>query len=129
MRGFPIARGRTVRRIPGSMNRTEEAYAQLLGQRRLIGEITAFWFEGIKLRLADNTFYTPDFFVMLPSGELECHETKGTKETTNFGGRLVSKPFVEDDAAVKIKLAATLYPFRFFIAFNTKESGWVLKEI
>ncbi len=90
-----FARGQ---RKPGTLNKTEEAYAAYLRECQIAGEIDWFAFEGIKLRLADLTFYTPDFFVMTASGELECHEVKG---------------FWEDDARVKIKVAAALFPFRF----------------
>lgn len=62
---------------PGQLNKTETAYALTLEARKRIGEIEWFQFEGIKLRLADSTFYTPDFFVMLAGGELQCHEVKG----------------------------------------------------
>lgn len=110
-----FAKGRT-RRTPGAMNRTEQAYAEVLRMRQLCGEIEWFMFEGIKLRLADNTFYTPDFFVMLSDGTFEAHETKG---------------FWEDDARVKIKVAASLYPIR-FIAMkpNPKRTGggWTKEE-
>lgn len=61
----------------GQMNKTETAYAQELELRKRYGEIAWFRFEGIKLRLADNTFYTPDFAVMLANGQLEMHEVKG----------------------------------------------------
>lgn len=43
----------------GQMNKTESAYCQHLEQRKRAGEIAWYRFEGIKLRLADNTFYTP----------------------------------------------------------------------
>ena len=76
------------------------------------GEIAWHKFEGLKLRLADNTFYTPDFAVMSADGVMECHEVKG---------------FWQDDARAKIKIAADLYPFR-FIAINAKTKkdggGW-----
>ncbi|EGX16832.1 gp8 domain protein [Escherichia coli STEC_S1191] len=52
------------------MNKTESAYCQHLEQRKRAGEIAWYRFEGIKLRLADNTFYTPDFAVMLATGEM-----------------------------------------------------------
>lgn len=45
----------------GQMNKTESAYCQHLELRKRAGEIVWYRFEGIKLRLADNTFYTPDF--------------------------------------------------------------------
>lgn len=82
----------------GQLNKTEAEYQQELELRKSAGEIAWYRFEGLKLRLADKTFYTPDFAVMLSTGELECHEVKG---------------FWQDDARVKIKVAAEQYPFRF----------------
>ena len=61
----------------GQMNQTEEAYARDLELRRTLGEVAWFKFEGVKLRLADNTFYSPDFAVMLANGQIEMHEVKG----------------------------------------------------
>lgn len=96
-------------RLPiGSMNKTEAAYSDHLELRRRAGEIAWFKFEGVKLRLADLTFYTPDFFVMLTNGELEAHEVKG---------------HWEDDARVKIKVAASLFPFR-FIGVRKLRGAW-----
>lgn len=85
----------------GERNRTEQAYEDLLKTMLISGEILWYSFEGLKLRLADNTFYTPDFFVMMASGQLEAHEVKG---------------HWQDDARVKIKIAADMYPFRFVAA-------------
>lgn len=68
-----------------------------------------FKFEGIKLRLADNTFYTPDFAVMLSTGQMELHEVKG---------------FWTDDARVKTKVAASLYPFQIIaVTKRAKKAG------
>ena len=93
----------------GAMNKTEAAYDLLLKQRLHAGEIQWYRFEGLKLRLADNTFYTPDFAVMSADGVMECHEVKG---------------FWQDDARAKIKIAADLYPFRFVaIKVKTKKDG------
>jgi hypothetical protein len=80
------------------MNKLEADYAAHLKLVQHAGEIEWFAFEAIKLRLADATFYTPDFFVMGANGLLECHEVKG---------------HWEDDARVKIKVAAALFPFSF----------------
>lgn len=90
-------------RLPvGTMNKTEAAYDAHLAGLQMTGQILWRKFEGIKLRLADNTFYTPDFFVMDADRGLVVHEVKG---------------FMTDDALVKIKVAAELYPiFRFFLA-------------
>lgn len=94
---------------PGTLNKTEAAYAAHLDVLMAAGEIRWHRFEGLKLRLADNTFYTPDFAVMASDGVIECHEVKG---------------FWQDDARVKIKVAADLYPFRFLaIRARTKREG------
>ena len=92
----------------GKQNKTESAYGAVLEQRKRAGEVAWYAFEGIKLRLADLTFYTPDFAVMLTSGEMEMHEVKG---------------FWEDDARVKIKVAASLFPFR-FIGVQSVRGAW-----
>lgn len=100
----------------GHMNKTEQAYAQHLSSQQHAGLIQWHKFEGIKLRLADNTFYTPDFAVMSADGVMECHEVKG---------------FWQDDARAKIKVAADLYPFR-FVAIKAKAKkdggGWAVEE-
>lgn len=96
----------------GVMNKTEAAYDAHLGLRKHAGEIAWYKFEGIKLRLADNTFYSPDFAVMLADGIMEMHEVKG---------------HWQDDARAKIKIAADLYPFR-FIALKKAGKGWQTEE-
>lgn len=99
-------------RLPaGAMNKTEAAYAANLERRRIAGEVSWFRFEGMKFRLADKTFYSPDFAVMLADGHLEMHEVKG---------------FWQDDARVKIKVAADQYPMRFIAVQGkyTKATGW-----
>jgi hypothetical protein len=104
-------------RLPvGTMNKTEKQYAGHLEQLKYAGKILWFKFEGIKLRLADNTFYTCDFAVLAADCALEMHECKG---------------FMMDDANVKIKVAASLYPFRFFVAKARAQrdgGGWSLTQ-
>lgn len=100
----------------GQMNKSEQAYAAYLSQLQAVGGILWHKFEGVKLRLADNTFYSPDFAVMLPDGQLEMHEVKG---------------FWQDDARVKIKVAADMYPFK-FVAIKARAKkdggGWQVEE-
>lgn len=99
----------------GQMNKTETAYAQELELRRRYGKSLWYRFEGIKLRLADNTFYTPDFAVMLANGQMELHEVKG---------------FWTDDA-VKTKVAADQYPFRIIGVTKLPAKaggGWKVEE-
>lgn len=110
-----FAKGRK-RSPPGTMNKLERRYADDLESRKYAGEVLWWAFEAVKFRLADNTFYTPDFAVMLADGFLEVHEVKG---------------FWEDDARVKIKVAAALFPVR-FVAIKAKAKkdggGWEIEE-
>jgi hypothetical protein len=93
----------------GTLNRTEREYRDMLELRQKAGEVAWYKFEGLKLRLADATFYSPDFVVMLADGRLECHEVKG---------------HWQDDARVKIKVAASLYPFQFYGVKKIKGGAW-----
>lgn len=87
----------------GKMNKTESAYSRVLEMRKAAGEVLWYKFEGLKFRLADNTFYTPDFAVMLVGGQIELHEVKG---------------FWTDDARAKTKIAADMYPFQFVAVYK-----------
>lgn len=113
IRKQPRARGR---HRPGHMNKTEQAYAAILEERQRSGDIELYKFEAIKFRLADKTFYTPDFLVMLPDGMIEMHEVKGG--------------WIEDDAAVKIKVAAEEFPFVFKLCVKkNKKTPWNIREV
>ena len=104
-------------RLPtGAMNKTEAAYERDLKDAQALGDVLWYKFEAVKLRLADNTFYTPDFAVMANDGVLEMHEVKG---------------FWQDDARVKIKVAASLYPFRFIAVqvLPKKQGGGWKREV
>lgn len=99
----------------GSMNKTETAYDAHLAALQHAGQIKWRKFEGLKLRLADNTFYTPDFAVMAADGVIECHEVKG------------ARAIFQDDAKVKVKVASEMYPFRFLVVYpvsRAKGGGW-----
>lgn len=96
----------------GKRNSMELAYERNLELLRLSGEILWYKFEAIKLRLADNTFYTPDFVVMLKDGQIQIHEVKG---------------FWMDDARVKIKVAAEIFPFQ-FIGVKRAEGQWKFEK-
>lgn len=92
----------------GVMNKTEALYASDLELQRSINAIAWYRFEGLKFRLADNTFYTPDFAVMLNTGQIELREVKG---------------HWADDARAKIKIAAEMYPFQ-FVAIKRVRGQW-----
>ena len=103
------ARGR---HKPGVMNKLEAAYANHLEQEKRAGRIMWWAFESMKFKLAEKTFYSPDFIVMGNDGYLEGHEVKG---------------FWEDDARVKIKCAAEKFPIK-FLGVKLIRGAWQFEE-
>jgi hypothetical protein len=118
----PKRKGRGVHK-PGVMNATEARYAsEVLDAGVAAGEVVWYSFESITLKIAFDTRYTPDFAVMLPDGEIEFHEVKAADKGN--GG----KARYEDDAKVKIKVAARNFPFHFKTAHPApakQGGGWV----
>lgn len=98
----------------GRMNKLEAAYAQHLQQQVLGGQIQAWFFEAVKLNLAEGLAcqYTPDFMVVRADDVLEFHEVKG---------------HWEDDARVKVKVAAAKYPFT-FKAITRERGQWCIEN-
>lgn len=120
------ARGR-VRKRSGEMNKTEAAFSVELGNMRHAGLVLWFAFEPLKLRLADNTFFTPDFAVLYADGLLQLIDCKGT---TKKDGKY--KPFTEEDARLKIKVCAELFPVSVAVAYRLPlkaGGGWKIEEV
>lgn len=91
-------------------NKWESQHADNLGWRVLDKEIKGFLYEAFTLELAPRCTYTPDFFVLENDGSYTAHEVKG---------------FMRDDAAVKLKVAAGMYPqFRFELWRKNKRGEW-----
>lgn len=92
------------------MNKLETAFACELEVQKRAGSIESWRLEAIKLRLADSTFYTPDFSVIANGGFVYLYEVKG---------------FWEDDARVKVKVAAEMFPEFHFVGVTwDKRAGW-----
>ena len=104
---------------PSTMNKTERKYSLHLETEKRAGRIHDYKYEAVKLRLADATFLTMDFFVMDCDGFVEFHDTKALWKSTG-------KPHVNEDAQIKMKVAAQHYPgFKFMIVW---EEGGVWKR-
>lgn len=79
---------------PRTMTRPEREMVAVLEMRQRQGEVSAWWYECVKVRIGvERCWYTPDFMVMLADGGFEFVETKGGR------GAL-------DDARVKFQAAA-----------------------
>lgn len=101
-------------RLPADkMNKTEAAYAQHLDLQKAAGEILWWRREPMRLRLADGSYYKPDFGVVPRDCVFELHETKG---------------FWREAARVRIKVAAELFPFKFIAIKRAKGGGWDREE-
>lgn len=96
----------------GKMNSLEAAYAEVLAVRELKGEVIWWIFEAMRFRLADETYYCPDFAVQLADGTIELHETKGRWM---------------ESARLRIKVAADRFPFR-FVAIKNVKGKWEHEE-
>lgn len=126
------ARARTVRRKPGTMNKTEERYSVVLEARKRAGEILAWWFEPCSYKLAEDMRYTPDFLVQLPTGEMEVHEVKARRKVTEKvnGAKVRTGEYtylIEEDAKIKIRAFAALFPYPVLVVYEDA-GGWVSRE-
>lgn len=94
-------------------NKLELAYSRLLEVEQQAGEIHRWWWDALALKLGHDCRYNTDFLVQRPSGLLEIHETKG---------------FMRDDALVKLKVCAAMYPFT--VVLVKREKGtWIRTPI
>lgn len=116
-----FAKGRVTRRVPGQMSGLEKRYLKFLDAEKAAGRVHEFRFEGIRLKLADLTYYTPDFYVLYPDGGIEMLEVKGSWKAPN-----------QDKSRVKVKVAAEQYPEFKFVAITEipkkKGGGWDREE-
>ena len=98
-------------RLPvGQMNKGEQEFSLYLESLQQKGDILSWRFEALKLRLADNCFYTPDFVVVNADRTITLYEVKG---------------YWLGDGRTKIKVAAEQFPYFQFVAVykRTKKDG------
>ncbi len=138
------ARAYRPRHKPGTMNKTEEAYRDHLDLLKKSGEILDYAFECETLKIGRDCRYTPDFRVISDERMgtqqdfykiIEFHEVKGTIRKKRMAGNTpnlqlnTTKPFIEDDALVKIKAAAELHPYKFILVWKGLNGKWEKREI
>lgn len=85
------------RRVRGRMNQLEAEYEALF-----LGQLPHL-FESVTLILADDLRYTPDFMVIAEDDVVEMREIKG---------------HWREDAKIKIRMAARLFPWFRFKAYS-----------
>ena len=113
--GRPYYRAKGKTAVKDGMNKLERRYADHLRTLQLNGEIHSYAFERHNLKLADKTYYKPDFEVMLPDGTIEFHEVKG---------------YMQEDANVKLKVAAQQFPhYVFRLVQWDRLTGWKISAL
>lgn len=103
---------RRMRQSAAPLNKTETAFREFLAQRFAGYSVLS---QSVTLKLANGCRYTPDFIV--PAGLLPMHayEVKG---------------FMRDDAGVKLKVAASLYPWiKFHLVTRLRNGAWDVQEV
>lgn len=93
-------------------SKTEYDYAWLLNLRLGAKEIVGWGYERIGIKLADSTFYYPDFFVW-GAGFLELHEVKGYDR--------------QGKGWLKFKIAREQCPMFKWVWVEKKKGEWVYK--
>lgn len=96
------------------MNKTEKRYADYLELQKHAKEIVSYKFEVIKFVLGYKTTYLPDFMVLNIDGTVGFDEVKG---------------FWRDDARVKIKTVARMFPEFRFRAVQWVKGSWEYEDI
>lgn len=97
------------------LNKTEREYWEHLKQSQLLDEcIVWIGVQNITLKLADDCRYTPDFWTVEVGGQIVAREVKG---------------FWRDDAKVKIKVAARLFPWIKFVVVKKLQYSWSEEEV
>ena len=112
-----------------NMNSVEKKYSETLFYRKVAGDIIDYMWEPFKLVLVhgvkgarNEMSYKPDFLVVTPE-RFELHEVKiawkkGDKLVTGW----------QEDAKLKVKMAAEKFPWFKFVCVTLKGKKWVYQE-
>lgn len=92
-------------------NKLEAKFGRFLDDLKARGDIKDHRFGSVKFRLAKRTWYEPDYCVIRSDNSIVIYECKG---------------HWEDDARVKIKVAAEMYPHLRWVAVRwvAAAGGW-----
>lgn len=94
-------------------NSSQRTYSDDRWLEMLIADpsVVKVYFRSVKLRLSDNSFYTPDFMVIHTDGSVEFHGT-------------------QEDSKIRLKMAAATHHWAIFKFVNVKNrrGGSVIVE-
>jgi hypothetical protein len=120
---FPLVPAKAKgRKKPGIKSKLEAEYEQFLEGEKRAGRILEYQYEAWAFKIANKTWYHPDFIVLTAAYFLEVHEVKAHW-----------RMFQNDMGRVKIKAAARLnWWVTFKVAMKRKKKdggGWKIEEI
>lgn len=93
------------------LNKTERRYLATL---RANPNVKWIGIQSLTFKLGDDLRFTPDFCYLL-DGKLICVDTKGG--------------FIREDSAIKIKVAARMFPWAEFVVEQWSGGVWLSKKI
>lgn len=102
-------------RSAGEMNKGEAAFGRHLEFEKQQGRVLWYGFEKIKFRIGKKCFFTPDYFVVYADGSIEIIDVKGRKNNSYY---------CREDAKVKLRAAASLFPFKVAVVWPERAGGW-----
>jgi hypothetical protein len=119
------------------MNKLEEAYAWYLENLKRGGDILYWEFEGIKLKLGNGAWYTPDFMVVkrillsaLVTGSPIDTKPYYQHNTTDRIEFHEVKGFMREAANVRIKVAASKFTMMDFVIVRRTQTGiWQFTQV
>lgn len=103
-----------LRQSSRELNKTETAFGEYL--RRICGQDVTIHSQAITVRLANGLRYTPDY-VVVAGPKVTVYEVKG--------------PYAREDSIVKLKVAASVYPWMdFMLAWRqSRTSDWQFQTV
>jgi hypothetical protein len=104
-----FGKGKPKPRVAGQQSAHEVAFEEHL-RARLGKDVLWFKYESMNLKLADGTYYKPDFVALHEDHVLVCYEVKPGRMVKGELGTIIT-----DGAAVKLKVASEHYPLRFVL--------------
>lgn len=115
-----------IRQSSKQPNKTEERFRlAYLEAWKATGEIAKFAFEAITLKVANGCRYTPDWYVW---------PTMNTPLENGYPMprfyEIKARKMIWDDAIVKLKVAAALYPeYEFYLCAYDRKTGWTIERV
>jgi hypothetical protein len=129
---FGITEESQERQLRGVMNKSETLFSEDLDCMQTRREIWEWAFEPEKFRMADRTWWKPDFRVTLLSGQNLFVEVKVARKDGSI--------LWTDDGAVKAKTVPEIHPYAFFLAIRhhrhwkitrlpSRNYGWIKVDL